>query len=451
MNFSVGMIVLVGILVAISIGFIAMNPDDVIQPRMVPVEEKPTPCTLDYTPVCGIDGVTYGNLCMLNASDVKLDHDGECVIVSEPDKEISIHTGIMPQTTIVGDVFLFEVEFRDDDGNVVDHVNYDVFATQDGNEILSEPGSHRHPGKHPIHETSVLGESEVEIKVIIQGLGHGDEITGPKGIETVITVIPELSAQVPTVSTMPAPPETHTVSIPEGSSIPGCEIEQICFLPNSLEIRVGDTVSWSNDDSAAHTVTSGNISDGNDGVFDSGLFMSGTTFEFTFDKAGTYDYFCMVHPWMTGKIIVNDVKEMVVTESETTAEPVMEPTTETTAEPVMELTTETTAEPVMEPTTETIHLVSIQAGASVPGCEETNECYLPGEITVTIGQTVTWSNDDSAAHTVTSGSVDAGLTGVFDSGLFMSGTTFEFTFDKAGTYDYFCMVHPWMTGIVNVN
>jgi len=96
-------------------------------------------------------------------------------------------------------------------------------------------------------------------------------------------------------------------------------------------------------------------------------------------------------------------------------------------------------------------IVSVPAGSAVPGCEETLECYLPYEVTVNVGQTVTWNNDDSAAHTVTSGSVDAGLTGIFDSGLFMSGSTFEFTFDEPGKYDYFCMVHPWMTGIVNVN
>jgi plastocyanin len=75
---------------------------------------------------------------------------------------------------------------------------------------------------------------------------------------------------------------------------------------------------------------------------------------------------------------------------------------------------------------------------------------LPHEVTISVGDTVSWSNDDSAAHTVTSGSVDAGLTGVFDSGLFVSNSRFEFTFDKAGTFDYFCMVHPWMTGVVIV-
>jgi len=97
--------------------------------------------------------------------------------------------------------------------------------------------------------------------------------------------------------------------------------------------------------------------------------------------------------------------------------------------------------------------VSTPAGTSVPGCEETNECFIPAEITVDVGATVTWSNDDSAAHTVTSGDlgVDPDNVGAdFDSSLFMAGTTFEVTFDTAGTYPYFCMVHPWMAGVVIV-
>jgi len=101
--------------------------------------------------------------------------------------------------------------------------------------------------------------------------------------------------------------------------------------------------------------------------------------------------------------------------------------------------------------------VSVPAGTSVPGCEETNECWDPAVITVDVGATVTWSNDDSAAHTVTAGDlgVDPDLTGTdypngFDSSLFMAGTTFDVTFDTAGTYPYFCMVHPWMVGTVIV-
>ncbi|MCH8972693.1 MAG: hypothetical protein IH814_00965 [Thaumarchaeota archaeon] len=95
--------------------------------------------------------------------------------------------------------------------------------------------------------------------------------------------------------------------------------------------------------------------------------------------------------------------------------------------------------------------VSIPTGTSVPGCEDTNECWLPAEISVSVGDTVIWSNTDTAAHTVTSGSPTDGPDGIFDSSLFIAGATFEVTFDDSGSYDYFCMVHPWMQGNVQVN
>ena len=88
----------------------------------------------------------------------------------------------------------------------------------------------------------------------------------------------------------------------------------------------------------------------------------------------------------------------------------------------------------------------------MPGCEETNECYVPYEVTIDVGGEVTWSNDDTAAHTVTSGSAADGPDGLFDSSLFMAGSTFSVKFDgyEPGDYSYFCMVHPWMEGIVTV-
>lgn len=94
--------------------------------------------------------------------------------------------------------------------------------------------------------------------------------------------------------------------------------------------------------------------------------------------------------------------------------------------------------------------VSVPQGTSVPGCEETNECFLPYMVTIHPGDEVVWSNDDTAAHTVTSGTADAGADGLFDSSLFMAGATFSHTFDTLGEYDYYCMVHPWMLGKVFV-
>ena len=95
-------------------------------------------------------------------------------------------------------------------------------------------------------------------------------------------------------------------------------------------------------------------------------------------------------------------------------------------------------------------MVSTPQGTSVPGCEETNECFIPYMVTVDVGGEVTWSNDDTAAHTVTAGSAADGPSGEFDSSLFMAGTTFSHTFEYAGEFPYHCMVHPWMAGIVVV-
>lgn len=94
--------------------------------------------------------------------------------------------------------------------------------------------------------------------------------------------------------------------------------------------------------------------------------------------------------------------------------------------------------------------VSIPAGSSTIGCEETNECYIPDEVTIDLGSEVVWSNDDTASHTVTSGDPQNGPDGNFDSSLFLSGQTFSHMFEDAGEFPYFCLVHPWMRGIVIV-
>lgn len=93
--------------------------------------------------------------------------------------------------------------------------------------------------------------------------------------------------------------------------------------------------------------------------------------------------------------------------------------------------------------------IIISPGSSIPDCENNNSCYIPFERTINVGNTVLWSNEDTAQHTVTSGTLDR-ADGMFDSGLFGPGKSFEYTFDQSGTYDYFCMLHPWAKGIVVV-
>lgn len=98
---------------------------------------------------------------------------------------------------------------------------------------------------------------------------------------------------------------SRLVSIPKGTSIPGCEEVDLCYDPPSLIIFSGAEVIWKNNDSSAHTVTSGSAIGGPDGKFDSGLIKSGETFSFRFDEKGTYSYFCMIHPWATGSVTVS--------------------------------------------------------------------------------------------------------------------------------------------------
>jgi plastocyanin len=90
-------------------------------------------------------------------------------------------------------------------------------------------------------------------------------------------------------------------------------------------------------------------------------------------------------------------------------------------------------------------------GASVP---TNGEFYSPETVETSVGSMVTWSNDDSLPHTVTSGVVENNSPvpdGSFDSGIMMNGDAFSFVFESTGEYPYYCSVHPFMTGQVTVN
>ena len=95
--------------------------------------------------------------------------------------------------------------------------------------------------------------------------------------------------------------------------------------------------------------------------------------------------------------------------------------------------------------------INMVVGSSTPGCETNNMCYMPYNAALDIGGEAMWHNVDTMAHTVSSGTPAEGLDDVFDSSLVPAGGMFSYKFEEAGTYDYFCMVHPWMTGIVTVS
>ena len=156
--------------------------------------------------------------------------------------------------------------------------------------------------KQQIEMEQKLSQEEERAKAIAEQTG----VMGEASVQIEETVEQEVELSAPTVEVPQATgPMSVDVSIPTGTSVPGCEDTNECWLPAEISVSVGDTVIWSNTDIAAHTVTSGSPTDGPDGIFDSSLFIAGATFEVTFDDSGSYDYFCMVHPWMQGNVQVN--------------------------------------------------------------------------------------------------------------------------------------------------
>jgi len=93
------------------------------------------------------------------------------------------------------------------------------------------------------------------------------------------------------------------VVIPMKVSRPGCDIEDICYIPSNVIVEKGKSVTWLNEDSSFHSVTSGFYPEPS-GLFDSGHLDPYESYTLSFDEIGTYDYFCTLHPWMFAQVIV---------------------------------------------------------------------------------------------------------------------------------------------------
>ena len=77
--------------------------------------------------------------------------------------------------------------------------------------------------------------------------------------------------------------------------------------------------------------------------------------------------------------------------------------------------------------------------------------YLPLNLEIPVGTSVTWVNDDSVPHNVQSMDNAGSVTDVFNSPPLNTGDRFEFTFEESGVYNYFCSFHPWRVGVVTVS
>ena len=110
---------------------------------------------------------------------------------------------------------------------------------------------------------------------------------------------------------------TYDINMPTGSGSPDApyfwQNEKTGEATGDIEILVGDTIVWKNGDQAKHTITSGTIEDGPDGIFGGTEFLlPGEFYSFQFTEKGYYPYFCLIHPWMTGSVTVTSEGYKVV-------------------------------------------------------------------------------------------------------------------------------------------
>ena len=109
------------------------------------------------------------------------------------------------------------------------------------------------------------------------------------------------------VTTTTGTNETVTNNVKNVSIVHGATgLEDKAYQPNPIKIKIGDTITWTNNDLSIHTVSEGNPSIDSipSNGFDSGLISPEETFTHTFDKVGTIEYHCTLHPTMLGKVIV---------------------------------------------------------------------------------------------------------------------------------------------------
>lgn len=251
-------------------------------------------------------------------------------------------------------------------------------------------------------------------------------LVAPKAPEPV-----EVEAPAPAEPEAPAAPaNVIKATIFAGASSP----ENPDYGPDPVVVARGDGVEWTNEDNALHTVTSRE-----EGLFDSDVMREGETFLLDTSELaeGDYEYFCTLHPFMSAILSVTGPgtgPDAGAATGEETA-PGSAPGETSGEETIMA----------------TVTGVSIVLGSSAP----TNvEFFVPETVETAVGSMVTWTNDDTTLHTATSGKVEGNTPvpdGVFDSGYMKNGAMFSYVFESPGEYDYYCELHPYMTGKVIVN
>lgn len=85
-----------------------------------------------------------------------------------------------------------------------------------------------------------------------------------------------------------------------------------------------------------------------------------------------------------------------------------------------------------------------------PACRSAKSCFLPSNIVIQQGQDVIWYNDDSSTHSIITQSQQFGSSAIISSGNIFPGESYSHRFDASEYVNYYCVLHPWMQGLIVV-
>jgi plastocyanin len=237
----------------------------------------------------------------------------------------------------------------------------------------------------------------------------------------------------------PAEAGTTAIAILQGAAVQGSPD----YDPDAAQVPVGNSIVWDNQDTVPHTATSGTGPQDPESaqLFDTGIVNGGeesTPIELQGVSEGqTIPYYCIIHPYMTSELTIVAAGQGGGQTQQ--GEGGAAQTGETTGDGGAP------AAPAAGGPT-----INILEGASIQGSPD----YDPEELTASAGAEVTVVNQDTLPHTVTSGTSpqDPNSAQLFDTSLINGGesATLSLAQVNPGQYDYYCIVHPFMTGKITV-
>jgi plastocyanin len=235
----------------------------------------------------------------------------------------------------------------------------------------------------------------------------------------------------------PAEPGTTAIAILQGAAVQGSPD----YEPDPAQVPVGNTIVWDNQDTVPHTATSGTGPQDPESaqLFDTGIINGGeesTAVELQGVSEGqTVPFYCIVHPYMTGELSVAAAEQGGGQTQGGGAGG---------ANQTGGTTTGGGGAAAGGPT------INILEGASIQGSPD----YDPEELTASAGAEVTVVNQDTLPHTATSGTgpQDPESAQLFDTSLINGGESATLSLAQVtpGQHDYYCIVHPFMTGKIVV-